>query len=71
MTMVNFYEQLDDIFDKLAEKNPAYFNQDILNMKSDIIKAYQNENAHCGDYISKMIKVKQFCITADGKVMSI
>lgn len=66
--MVNFYEKLDDIFDKLAEKNPSYFNEDILTMKSDIIKAFENEKAYRGDYIAKMINVKQFRITEEGKV---
>ena len=69
--MVNFYEKLDDIFDNLTNSHPEYFNDDILNMKSKIIEAYDYENAHRGDYIAKMLKVKHFRITADGKVVSV
>lgn len=64
----NFYEKLDDIFDKFMNANPEYFNEKILNMKSEIIEAYIYENNHKGDYIANMLKVKHFRITEDGNI---
>lgn len=65
----NFYEKLDDIFDKFLNANPEYFNEKILNLKSQIIEAYNIfETNHNGDYIANMLKVKHFRITEDGKI---
>jgi hypothetical protein len=69
--MVNFYEKLDKIFNKLTTENPEYFNMDILQMKSDIIDAYEYDNNHKGDFIAKLIKVKHFKISEDGKIVSV
>jgi hypothetical protein len=65
----NFYERLDEIFKKLITENPEYFNKEFLKMKSEIIKAYEYDNNHKGEYLAKVMKVKQYDITDDGKIV--
>jgi hypothetical protein len=68
---MNFYEKLDDIFDNFVKQHPTTCLDDVLNLKSNIIKAYEYDNAHKGDYIAKMLKVKHFRITENGLVLPI
>jgi hypothetical protein len=67
----NFYEKLDDIFNSLVSKHPEYFNKDIMQVKSDVIQAYEYNNMHRGDYLEKLMKPKYFAITEDGKIVSL
>ena len=71
MVAKNFYEKLDDIFNKLTEDNPEYFNKIIMQVKSDVISAYDYDNQHKSTYIKRMIKAKSFAITEDGKIVSV
>jgi hypothetical protein len=68
---MNFYEKLDDIFDSFVKLHSATCLGDILNLKSNIIQAYEYDNAHKGDYIAKLLKVKHFRITENGVVLPV
>ena len=68
--MVNFYEALDEVFDKLIENKQDLFD-DLVQIKSDIITAYEKSHDYERTYMSKLLKVKHFKITEDGQIVSV
>lgn len=68
--MVNFYEAIDEVFDKLIEDKQGLF-QDIVKVKSDIISAYEMSTGYEGRAIAKMLKVKHFKIAEDGTIITV
>lgn len=67
--MVNFYEEIDTAFDKLYETYG--FNDDIINLKQNILHAYENENAYRCEEIRKAITPRHWIIDKDGYVRSV
>lgn len=67
--MVNFYEEIDTAFDKLYETYG--FNDDIINLKQNILYAYENENAYRCEELRKVLKPRHWVIDKDGNVRSV
>jgi len=65
----NFYETLDELFDNFMNTHNLHYNEDVLNIKSQIIQAYDFENLHKGDNIANILKPKNFRITEDGRIV--
>jgi len=62
--MTEFYEKLDDLFDKINEK--IGIDDDLLIHKNSIIDAYEKERGDRVDYLLKLIKPKSFIINEKG-----
>ncbi len=65
----NFYERLEDIFKKVIAEHPEYFNAEFLQIKAEIMKAYEYDNNHKGEYIARILKIKHYDIDDDGKIV--
>jgi len=65
----NFYEQLDTVFDILYERYG--FIDDIINLKSDLLYVYENENSWKSQALLKLIKPKQWYIDENGCIKSV
>lgn len=68
--MVNFYEELDIVFNRLIESKQEIF-EDLVQVKSDIISAYEKANGYEGKQIAKVLKKKNFQIDENGKLVVI
>jgi hypothetical protein len=66
----NFYEALDDVFEKLIEDKRELFDE-LVDIKSDIIKAYEKSHYYECRYIANTLKPRSFKITEDGRVVSV
>jgi len=55
----NFYETLDELFDNFMNTHNLHYNEDVLNIKSQIIQAYDFENLHKGDNNSKYTQTQK------------
>jgi hypothetical protein len=66
-TTVNFYEQLDIVFDKLIEKYGL--TDELIECKGDLLHIYENEHKYRSAEISKALKVKHFYIDENGYVI--
>ena len=67
--MIEFYEQLDIVFDKLYEMYG--FNDDIIQYKSNIITAYDKERGYRHEFVMKSVKQKHWYIDDQGYIRSI
>jgi hypothetical protein len=66
---MNFYEVIDNVFDKLYEKYG--FNDDIIQNKQDLLHVYENENSWRCAEIYKAIKPKHWYIDEKGCIKSV
>lgn len=63
--MSNFYEIIDDMFNNILKKNNLKIN-DIIDIKSRIIEAYEySSNKEC-DYINSTLSIKSFKLNEYG-----
>lgn len=71
LKMDNFYEALDNIFDKIIENDKCLQGHDIFELKSSILSAYQETSDNKGKYLSKLLKPKSFRILEDGSIVRV
>ena len=69
MSKLTFYEELNNVFEKLFDKYG--FEDDIIQYKQCIISAYQNENCIRNEYILNKIKPKTFLIDKNGNIKNL
>ena len=67
--MIEFYDQLDVVFDKLYEMYG--FNHDIMQYKSDIIKIYEKERGYRYHCVIQSTKDIHWHIDDQGYIRSI
>lgn len=68
LEMQTFYEILDEIFENNVKNKNALTREDYIDLKTEIIRAYEKSNNKRAQYISGLIKPKIFKITDDGSV---
>jgi hypothetical protein len=62
--MIDFYEMLDIIFDKLYEMHGL--NDDIIDCKAEILRAYEKERRYRHEFIYRDVRDKQICVDENG-----
>lgn len=68
LIMQTFYEILDEIFETSVMNKQILTKDDYIDLKSEIIRAYEKNHKKRAGYISGLIKPKIFKISDDGSV---
>jgi hypothetical protein len=66
-----FYESLDDIFENIVKHKVNISQDEYLDLKTSIIKAYEKSISKRTSYISGLIKPKTFKISDDGSIQEL
>jgi hypothetical protein len=66
---MNFYEQLDIVFEYFYEKYG--FTDEIMKHKVDLLHVYENEHSYRSAELLKALKPKHFYIDENGYIKSI
>ncbi len=69
MEDINFYEQLDIVFNYLYEKYGLI--DELIEHKQNLIHVYENERGYRSAAIGKLLKPKHFYIDENGYIKSV